>query len=114
MKLPPFDQANMQWDEWNAFHVVHKRRAFVQFDTGEFVVCHRNWSPDVRCAYPTLNIQIVSTDDRDCPRLTIPGQEKPIPKSHLNHKGQQILLLDHDHKRAVGLRSWLTKDTSPM
>ena len=115
MKLPDFNYADMQWDAWNAFHVEHHGyRKFTQFDTGELVVCSTNWRPENRLVYKELHIQIVATDDDDCPPLYVPGQDKPIPKSHLNHKGMQILLLDFDHKRAVGLGSYLTQDNAPL
>ena len=108
MHLPDFTYAEMTWDSWRTFHITHKYNAFVQFDTGEFVVCRRNWSPDIRCIYEKLHLQVVATDDRDCPRLYVPGQDAPIPKSHLNSKGQQVILLDLDHGRAVGLQPSLT------
>jgi len=112
MHLPQFDRTEMAWDDWRAFHVVHEWH-FVQFDTGEFVVVKSRWSPHERRVYEDLHLQVIATDDRDCPRLFIPGQEgdKPIPKSYLNHKGQQVLLLDHDHERAVSLEGWMTGDT---
>jgi hypothetical protein len=113
MKLPPFDHSQMEWGAWNAFHVVHKHNTFYQFDTGEFIVTSHTWHPDERRIYSDLNIQIVGTNDEDCPQLYVPSNSKPIPKSHLNHKGQQYLLLDLDHKRAVSLYPWLTKDNAP-
>jgi hypothetical protein len=45
--------------------------------------------------------------------LFLPLNGKPVPKSHLNHKGQQTLLLDHDHKRAVSLDRWFNDDNAP-
>jgi hypothetical protein len=39
---------------------------------------------------------------------------KPIPKSHLNRKGQQTLLLDLDRKRAVSLGHYLTDNNAPL
>lgn len=114
MKLPDFDPAEMAWDSWRAFHIDHEWNTFVQFDTGEFVVCARSWSPDKRKTYDKLHLRIVATSDDDCPRLYIPGAETPIPKSHLNHKGQQVLLLDLDHKRAVSVDLYLTKANAPL
>lgn len=114
MKLPAFDHSKMEWDAWNAFHIVLEYRAFVQFDTGELVVCRNSWHPNNRHIYKALHLQIVATGDEDCPQLFVPGQDKPIPKSHLNHQGMQTLLLDFDHKRAVALDSYLTQESAPL
>lgn len=114
MKLPAFNHAEMEWDSWRAFHNDHGYRKFTQFDTGELVVCSCRWQPDARHVYKELHLQVVATDDKDCPRLYLPGLDKPIPKSHLYHKGQQTLLLDLDHKRAVGLSDYLTKENAPL
>lgn len=115
MRLPDFNHAEMDWDSWRAFHITHHGYGkFVQFDTGEFVVSTSNWRPENRQVYKDLNIQIVATDDDDCPKLYIPGSDKPVPKSHLNYKGQQTLLLDFDHKRAVGIAGYLTKESTPL
>jgi hypothetical protein len=70
MHLPDFDHSKMHWDAWGAFHVDHKYSTFYQFDTGEFVVCYRNWRPDERKVYSDLHIQIVATGDDACPRCT--------------------------------------------
>jgi hypothetical protein len=114
MHLPDFDHSKMQWDAWKAYYIdEHKYNTFVQFDTGEFVVCYRNWRPDERKVYSDLHLRIVATGDEDCPRLYVPGQEKPIPKSHLNHHGMQTLLLDLDSHRAVSINTWLTKENAP-
>jgi len=112
MHLPQFDHAEMAWDDWRAFHVVHEWY-FVQFDTGEFVIVNSCWSPRERRVYEDFHLQVTSTNDKDCPPLFVPGKEnnKPIPKSHLNHKGMQVLLLDHDSQRAVSLEGWMTSDT---
>jgi len=113
MHLPEFDRNKMEWDSWRAFHVtVEHYSAFVQFDTGELIVTNRRWSPDERRAYKELHLQVIGTDDRDCPRLFVPGSDKPVPKSHLNHNGMQVLLLDHDCQRAVSLESWMTGDNN--
>lgn len=114
MKLPAFDHSRMEWDSWNAFHIVHQYNAFIQFDTGEFIVCRSSWRPENRQIYKELNIQIVGTDDDLCPQLFVPGQAKPVAKSHLNHHGMQTLLLDFNHKRAVSLWPGLGKDNAPL
>lgn len=119
MKLPPFDRDKMQWDSWEAFHVDLKSYAFVQFDTGEFIVYSTSWRPENRKTYSDFHIQIVATNDDDCPKLYTPGMAsvvgaKPIPKSHFNHHGQQTLLLDLDSKRAVGLFPQMTKENAPL
>lgn len=75
----------------------------VLFDTGELIVTPNKWAPDKRKLYKNWNVQIVSTTDPDCPALYLPGEDKPCIKAHLNHGGQQILWIDHDHKRAVSL-----------
>jgi hypothetical protein len=46
MKLPPFDHSKMEWDAWQAFYVVYEYNRFIQFDTGEFVVCRHSWRPN--------------------------------------------------------------------
>jgi len=113
MKLPEFDRSKMFWDNWQAFYVIHTfGDRFIQFDTGEFVICQNRWHPDKRRPYNDLHIQVVGTDDRDCPKLFVPHETKPIPKSHLNRTGMQVLLLDHDHQRAVSLEGWMTKDNA--
>jgi hypothetical protein len=119
MKLPDFNRDAMEWDSWQAFHIDLLYHAFVQFDTGEFVVCNNSWRPENRKVYSKLHIQIVATDDDECPKLYTPGMAsvvgaKPIPKSHLNHHGQQTLLLDLDSKRAVSLYPGLTKENAPL
>jgi len=114
MKLPAFDHSKKEWDAWNAFHIVHSYYPFVQFDTGEFVVCSNSWRPEHRQVYRDLNIQIVATDDDNCPQLFVPGAAKPVFKSHLNHNGMQTLLLDLDHKRAVALGPSLAAGNAPM
>lgn len=119
MKLPDFDHARMEWDSWQAFHLNPTFYAFVQFDTGEFVVASNSWRPENRKVYSELHIQVVATDDEECPKLYTPGMAsvvgaKPIPKSHLSHHGQQTLLLDFDHKRAVSLFPQLTKENAPL
>ena len=119
MKLPRFDHSKMEWDGWRAFHVDHYYNKFVQFDTGEFVVNSRRWSPDERQIYKELHLQVVATDDDKCPPLFTPGMAtvvgaKPIPKSHLNHNGQQILLLDFNHKRAVSIDRTLSREDMPL
>lgn len=109
MHLPEFDHSSMAWDDWRAFHIIHgAHNKFVQFDTGEFIVCARSWQPGERHTYNEFHLKVVATDDEDCPKLYLPGMSKvegakPIYKSHLNHHGQQVLLLDYDSKRAVGL-----------
>jgi hypothetical protein len=118
MKLPPFDHSKMRWDAWQAFHVDHLHGRFIQFDTGEFVVCSYSWRPDQRRTYGELGLQVVATDDKDCPQLYAPGVisvigAKPIPKTHLGHHGQQMLLLDLPNRRAVGLGGMLDKDAWP-
>ena len=113
MKLPTFNHAEMEWDDWRAFHVEHGYHKFVQFDTGELVVCSRNWDPDARMVYGDLHLQIAATADKDCPRLYIPGAREPVPRSHLTYGGQQVLLLDLDHRRAVSLEGWLTGENKP-
>lgn len=114
MKLPPFNHAEMAWDGWRTFYVDYGYGKFAQFDTGEFVVCRYNWPPDARMVYRDLHIQIVATDDEACPQLYVPGSDKPIFKSHLYHTGQQTLLLDFDHKRAVGINAYLDEDNAPL
>jgi hypothetical protein len=114
MKLPKFDRTKMDWDIWRAFYIIHVRSSFVQFDTGEFIVTARRWNPDERRTYKELNLQVVATSDDACPRLYVPGSMKPVPKLHLIDKGQQTLLLDLDHKRAVSLDGWLTKENAPL
>lgn len=114
MKLPAFDHSKMEWDNWRAFHIDHGYHQFTQFDTGEFVVCSNSWRPENRRVYKELGVQIVATGDDDCPQLFVPGQDKPIAKTHLNHQGMQTLLLDFNHKRAVALGPSLAKDNAPM
>ena len=105
MKLPAFNHAEMEWDSWRAFHIDAPRVRQVH-SVRHRRVCRvdSNWRPENRQVYKELNIQIVATDDDDCPKLYIPGSDKPVPKSHLNTRAMQTLLLDFDHKRAVGHR----------
>jgi len=117
MHLPEFDYNTMEWDNWRAFHITQSvdprpSRTFVQFDTGEFIVTNRHWSPDERRNYKALHLQVIGTDDSNYPQLFVPGAAKPVPKSHLNHNGMQVLLLDHDCQRAVSLESWMTDDNN--
>ena len=118
MKLPEFKLDEMEWDSWHSFHVDVAWNKFVQFDTGEFVVVNKRWNPDKREVHNDLRIQIVATSDDNCPRLYLPNTPGPMPvaKSHLNHKGHQILLIDFDHKRAVSVDRYLDKDnvTAPI
>jgi hypothetical protein len=100
------------WDEWHDFFIPHgstnnyqvgHSAPFIQFNSGELIVNNRGFDPNIRKRYPDLNVRIVATTDYDCPTLTRVGETKPIPKSHLNHRGQQILLVDEDQGIAVGL-----------
>jgi hypothetical protein len=102
MQLPAFDYTRMHWDAWQAFHIDYDS-VFIQFDTGEFVVRHHDWRPNERKVHYDLHLQVVATADRDCPRLYAPGHDRPIPRAHLERDGQQVLLLDLDHGRAVSL-----------
>ena len=58
--------------------------------------------PEDRKDYGEFNIRVVSTTDNDCP-LFLEPDGTPVKKAWLQHKGQQILLIDYDSGIAVRL-----------
>lgn len=110
MKLPEFKQSEVRWDAYRAFHIHHDYNgyhdfcygSFVQFDTGEVICTVTKPRLEKRRIYRTLNIQIVGTNDYDCPQLyTLEGEK--IPFAWLNSCGSQALLLDLDNQHLVRL-----------
>jgi hypothetical protein len=103
MQMPDFNAnpAAHRWDHWRAFHVVD--RNFTDFSTGECIWSGSAPDPDQRRRFGKRNVQLVATTDSDCPKLYIPGDDKPIPTAWLSRKGMQHLVIDYDFNMAVKL-----------
>ena len=111
MKAQPFDQSKMRWDEYRAFH-VHRSRYLVQFDTGEMIFTYNEPDPDFRKHFRDLEIQIVATNDDDCPKLyTDEGEE--VKKAWVTRNGQQHLAVDHERGVAVRLQHQYDQHRNP-
>ena len=99
-----FDRTKVFWDDYCRFHTnLEYANGFIVFETGE-AICTRCFDndPDRRTLYNKWHVQIVGTNDTNCPKFTdLDG--KPIAKTWLDNNGQQILLIDHDHGIAVAL-----------
>ena len=100
------------WDRFKAFHSVVGSvsfstlytQGFIRFDTDEVIFTLSDPRPNYRHHYKDLNVTIALTVDKDCPRLFMPDGT-PVKKSWLDVGGSQALLIDHDSKRVVGLRT---------
>lgn len=107
----------LRWDYYGRFHIKistkslapdryshpHGTAIFAQFTDGLTICNRKEPSPDERGYYPLLGVSLISTTDDSCPPLFVPGDDKPIPKSHLNYTGATYLVVDWRHKRAVPL-----------
>lgn len=106
MKLPKFDFDVAQWDRYKAFHINYPPTDYsaklTQFSTGELIVHELATKSDNRKDYPLFGLRIVGTDDDKCPLFKTPDGEV-LKRSWLNHKGQQVMLIDEDHGTAVRL-----------
>jgi hypothetical protein len=114
MKMPEFDTTVRRWDKFKEFHVGYGPNlswsadisgcAFIHFQKGDLILQRSSWEkPDLRRAYLDGSVSIRSTADAKCPKLAIPGDDKPLPTAWLTRGGQQILLVDHDHNIAVSV-----------
>lgn len=103
MQLPPYDHQRQRWDFYKAFHRVDGN--FVFFADGSAIYTDPQPDPSARHKRISLNIEIKSTADSDCPALFAPGEKGPIPKTHLTVGGGQYLMIDHDFDMAVRLMS---------
>ena len=100
MKLPPFDYKERRWDQYKKFYTWNF--PFVQTEDGELLlISDGDRDPHVRLKYPQYNLTLASVTDSRCPALYAPGSTDPIPTSWLARTDAQLLLIDHDHKRAV-------------
>lgn len=113
MKLPAWDNTQQRWDKFEAFHIGVDKYAlsktnpwtsqpFIMFDSGEVVCTYAQPGPDQRGIYPMLNLQLVGTNDRNCPALATPDGEA-VAKAWLDDAGQQYLLIDLCTSRAYRL-----------
>jgi hypothetical protein len=112
--MPEFDTTVRRWDKFKEFHVGYGPNlswsadisgcAFIHFQKGDLILQRCSWEkPDLRRAYLDGSVRITSTADATCPKLAIPGDDKPLPTAWLTRGGQQILLVDHDHNIAVAV-----------
>lgn len=106
MQLAPMTNDNRRWDEYRAFH-WNVARGFVQFETGELIYTISKPDPDQRRIFRDLDVQIVATGDKDCPRFVTPEGEK-VASAWLNRKGQSYLAVDLTTGRAVQLGGHIT------
>lgn len=96
-----------QWDRYRAFWKPliggEYSSAAVMFETGEIMFHYAAKSdPDFRVEYPKLGVQIFSTNDK-LPFQLVTTYGDEVKPTWLNHKGQQVLLADLEHKMVVGL-----------
>jgi hypothetical protein len=128
MKLPEWDEQYKTWDKFKAFHIGITRTGLVQtypnwswqnwsgglnfimFDTGELIYRPTNVRPDCRGLSEQLNVGIYRTIDRDCPRLYLPDG-KLIPKSWLNYRGSQLIIVDHDSGQVFPAEGYTPNET---
>lgn len=128
MKIEPFDKTRAQWDRYQRFHTLGSHGS-IQFETGEMIFTHNVFKPDSRCGtrdnVAGASLRIVGTNDADCPPLYITAESLstdearadltklnqtadnlsgPVPKAWLNGAGMQILLIDSETGRAIGMR----------
>lgn len=112
MQHKPFNELPGQryWDRYQAFykefHTDYRSThgLFSLFETGELRVNIAAPDPSDRYHNKTLNIELYSTRD-GYRKFTTPDGED-IKKAWLFYYGTQYLLIDHDTKRAVQLRSY--------
>jgi hypothetical protein len=127
MKIDDFDRTKMQWDRYRRFHTIGSHGS-VKFETGEMIFTHSVFKPDSRCGtrdnVAGASLRIVGTNDRDCPPLyfhaeTLSTDEAradlaklnqkaedmsgAVPKAWLNGSGRQMLLVDSETGRAIGM-----------
>jgi len=101
MKKFTFNANQRSWDQYQEFH--RRKGPFVEFETGRVILTH---IPDVyeRKYYPDYGIQLVSTTDPACPVMfTNKEDTKSIPKSWVKQGGQQIVAIDWEQERAIGV-----------
>lgn len=105
MQFPDFNHKDATFDRYKVFtnkhisndwHTTH----LVTTEQGMAFWGKSKVEPEFRKHYPDLNITVVSTTDDDCPKFKEPDGT-PIKKAWLQHKGQQILIIDHDFDIAV-------------
>lgn len=114
----PIEHAN--WDRFSAFHVgvgmkeffrptTYNDPALLLFDTGELVGTHMFRRPWARGDYPLVGVSLLTTSD--IPLYNPQGER--VPKSHLNHGGQQNIMVDWASGRAVSLDYTMDKSALP-
>lgn len=116
MQTPVIEKQYVRWDKYKAFHVGITKGSqvytsswrtppFILFENGQLMCTMTHPGPHIRGFYPSLNVTLVATGDDTCPQLYFPDGE-PVTKRWLYDDGQQHLLIDHDHCRAVKLRTY--------
>jgi len=105
-----YPQRRRAWDRYNAFHIVNG--VFVEFESGELMVTTPP-NPDHRKFYPEYNVQLVTTTDKDCPKLYFDKEcTQPVKKAWVTQHGHQHLAIDYERKVAVAMfDGWSTRIT---
>ena len=102
MKELKFDNDNKRWDRYGAFH--HIDGGLVHFDTGEVMV-RANMESYYRTVYSEFGIQLVSTTEKECPKLYFDREcTELVTKAWLTQDGQQELAIDLEQNCAVAFR----------
>jgi len=96
-----YPQRRRAWDEYKAFHI--KVGMFVEFESGEMTVTTTP-NPDNRKFYPEYNVQLVTTTDKDCPKLYFDKEcTQLVKKAWVTQHGHQHLAIDYERKVAIAL-----------
>ena len=95
MKLPDFDHKHKLYDRFRHAFYNELSAGFMLFETGELLGLRSLDKSEMRRVYRNLGLEIVGTNDDDCPRLLTP-EGVCVPKAHLDYKGQHIICVDLD------------------
>ena len=106
-----YPQRRRAWDRFKAFHIVNEQ--FVEFESGEMMVVGTP-NPDYRKFYPEYNVQLVTTTDKDCPKLYFDKEcTEPVKKAWVSHHGLQHLAVDYEQCVAIALfEGWNNKSST--
>ena len=108
MRIKQFDMAKADWDRYKRFHTFEGsqwKAKWVQFENDELYFLHGATLKSNRDMYHFNRIDIVSTADPEMDyKFATPDDPKtPLKKAWLDDYGQQILIVDLDHKTAVAM-----------
>lgn len=120
MRVPKLDTQYVRWDRYRMFHVGVNMRGqtntdywiwpeFIVFDDGQVMCAFSEPKPEQRGFYSALNVSLVAANDDACPEMFLPDGTE-VKKAWLKEGGQKYMLIDHDSKRVVQLKSRATGD----